>query len=63
MTREPGTCEVWPLDLASTQSVLEIAEKAKKLERLDVPVLNAAVATKIFRLAEGGHEHSATSTQ
>ncbi|KAL6231475.1 hypothetical protein BDW75DRAFT_233570 [Aspergillus navahoensis] len=35
--------EVWPLDLASTQSVLEFAEKAKKeLERLDVLVLNAA---------------------
>ncbi|KAL4997263.1 hypothetical protein BDV10DRAFT_201959 [Aspergillus recurvatus] len=60
-TREPGTCEVWPLDLASTQSVLEFAEKAKKeLERLDVLILNAAVATKIFRPAEGGYEHSVT---
>ncbi|KAL4733686.1 hypothetical protein BDV11DRAFT_213541 [Aspergillus similis] len=60
-TCKPGTCEVWPLDLASAHSVLAFAEKAKKeLERIDVLVLNAAVATKIFRLADGGYEHSVT---
>ncbi|RDW60398.1 putative short-chain dehydrogenase/reductase family protein [Aspergillus mulundensis] len=56
----PGTCEVWHLDLASARSVLEFAERAKGLERIDTLVLNAAVATKIFRLAEGGYERSVT---
>lgn len=57
----PGTCEVWPLDLADSTSVLAFADKALALPRLDSLVLNAAVATKIFRLAPGGsYEHSIT---
>lgn len=49
--------EVWPLDLASTDSVLQCASKAKELQRIDTLVLNAAVATKVFRIADG-YEHS-----
>ncbi|KAL4900493.1 hypothetical protein BDW74DRAFT_188151 [Aspergillus multicolor] len=56
----PGTCEVWHLDLASAQSTLKFAERAKGLQRIDTLVLNAAVATKIFCLAEGGYERSVT---
>lgn len=56
----PGTCEVWPLDLADSTSVLAFSDKALTLPRLDALVLNAAVATKIFRLAPGGYEQSIT---
>ncbi|RYP45208.1 hypothetical protein DL768_008401 [Monosporascus sp. mg162] len=41
----PNSCqiEIWPLDLSSYDSVMELAERAKGLERLDIAVLNAAV--------------------
>lgn len=36
--------EVWPLDLASFDSVREFCKRADKLDRLDVVVENASVA-------------------
>jgi NAD(P)-dependent dehydrogenase (short-subunit alcohol dehydrogenase family) len=59
--RVPGTCvEVWHLDLVDTASVLAFADKALALPRLDAFIANAALATKVFRLAEGGYETSVT---
>ncbi|KAL2852452.1 hypothetical protein BJY01DRAFT_96757 [Aspergillus pseudoustus] len=59
--RAPGTCvEVWHLDLADTHSMLAFADKALALSRLDAFIANAAVATKVFALAEGGYESSVT---
>ncbi|KAL5340502.1 hypothetical protein BJX70DRAFT_396748 [Aspergillus crustosus] len=62
-TNRPGVCEVWELDLASYDSVLAFAEKALQLARLDVLVNNAAVATKIFSLANTEHESPGVSLE
>ncbi|KAL2814697.1 hypothetical protein BDW59DRAFT_176347 [Aspergillus cavernicola] len=59
-TGRPNACEVWHLDLASYDSVLTFADKALSLPRLDALIENAAVATKLFHLADGGYEHSLT---
>ncbi|KAL4881355.1 hypothetical protein BJY04DRAFT_188714 [Aspergillus karnatakaensis] len=59
-TGRTGVCEVWPLDLSSFDSVLSFADKALTLPRLDVLINNAAVATKIFSIADSGYEHSIT---
>ncbi|CEN59564.1 hypothetical protein ASPCAL02012 [Aspergillus calidoustus] len=52
--------EVWHLDLADTASVLAFADKALALPRLDAFIANAAIATKVYSLAEGGYESSVT---
>ncbi|KAL4808425.1 hypothetical protein BDV18DRAFT_134949 [Aspergillus unguis] len=46
--------EVWSLDLANNDSVLQFAERANQLQRIDTLVLNAALATKIFKIATDG---------
>ncbi|KAL4797212.1 hypothetical protein BDV19DRAFT_359124 [Aspergillus venezuelensis] len=51
----PGTIEVWELDLSKSASVLEFADRALQLPRLDGLVLNAAVATMIFSTATEGY--------
>jgi NAD(P)-dependent dehydrogenase (short-subunit alcohol dehydrogenase family) len=51
--------EVWSLDLSSYASVQSFAERASKLDRLDVLLENAGVASNEFILAEG-HERSIT---
>lgn len=45
--------EVWPLDLSNYNSVKEFAERAKKLDRLDVLLENAAVATFAYNQVDG----------
>ncbi|CAI7666266.1 unnamed protein product [Penicillium crustosum] len=52
-TGRPGVCEVWEIDLASNASVLAFGERISKLPKLDVAILNAAVATAEFSTAEG----------
>jgi retinol dehydrogenase-12 len=47
-----GVVEVWQLDLSSYASVEEFAAKASKLDRLDVLLENAGIATGTFKLAE-----------
>ncbi|KMP01650.1 LOW QUALITY PROTEIN: hypothetical protein CIHG_06039 [Coccidioides immitis H538.4] len=51
-TRRIGVVEIWELDLCSYRSVQEFAKQAKKLNRLDAVVDNAAVATARFQIAE-----------
>ncbi|KAH8431981.1 putative short-chain dehydrogenase/reductase family protein [Aspergillus melleus] len=58
-TSRAGTCEVWPLDLASYTSVIEFAHRAQSLSRLDAVIENAGVATTDYQVAEG-HELSIT---
>ncbi|KAJ5456349.1 hypothetical protein N7530_011623 [Penicillium desertorum] len=48
-----GVCEVWEVDLASHASVLAFGERVSQLPRLDVAILNAAIATEQFGIAEG----------
>ncbi|KAI9726927.1 MAG: hypothetical protein M1828_000275 [Chrysothrix sp. TS-e1954] len=50
---DPDAIEVWQLDLSSYASVQAFAARAEnKLERLDVVVENAGIATQTFRLME-----------
>ena len=58
-TKRPGVCEVWEMDLSSYSSVLAFGDRIAKLPRLDAAILNAAVATRNFDLAEG-HERTIT---
>ncbi|KAI9750398.1 MAG: hypothetical protein M1815_001839 [Lichina confinis] len=51
-TKRPGVVEVWSLDLSSYQSVRQFADRAKGLNRLDVLLENAGIATDTFALAE-----------
>ncbi|OQD75992.1 hypothetical protein PENDEC_c005G03052 [Penicillium decumbens] len=52
-TGRPGVCEVWKVDLASYDSVLAFGDRITQIPRLDVAILNAALATNNFELAEG----------
>lgn len=53
-TSRSGVTEVWKLDLAEYASVKAFAERAKsELERVDVLVLNAAIATGKYATPEG----------
>ena len=45
--------EVWPLDLSCYDSVRAFAARVNALDRVDVVLENAGLATKDFRLAEG----------
>jgi NAD(P)-dependent dehydrogenase (short-subunit alcohol dehydrogenase family) len=58
-TNRQNVVEVWPLDLSSYASVLAFAQRCQTLPRLDVLLLNAAIATTKFSLAEG-HETTLT---
>jgi NAD(P)-dependent dehydrogenase (short-subunit alcohol dehydrogenase family) len=52
-TGRSGVCEVWKVDLASCDSVLAFGDRIAQLPRLDVAILNAALSTTNFELAEG----------
>ncbi|KAJ5675441.1 Short chain dehydrogenase atnD [Penicillium macrosclerotiorum] len=58
-TGRPGVCEVWEVDLASHSSTLAFGDRVAQLPRLDAAILNAALATWNFQLAEG-YERSIT---
>ena len=51
-TTRSGVVEVWQVDLSSYESVKRFAARAQGLERLDVVVENAGIATRIYRVAE-----------
>lgn len=51
-TQRSGVVEVWQLDLSSYDSVKAFSERAKKLNRLDVLVENAGVATFAWEMVE-----------
>ena len=51
-TGKSGVVEVWQLDLSSYASVEAFAAKASELDRLDVLLENAGLATTSFKLAE-----------
>jgi retinol dehydrogenase 12 len=51
-TQGMGIVEVWPLDLSSYGSVKEFAARASKLERLDVLLENAGLATDKYEVFE-----------
>ena len=51
-TGRAGICEVWHLDLASYASVKAFAERASRLDRLDIVVNNAGIVVYDFELAE-----------
>ncbi|KIW67798.1 hypothetical protein PV04_07025 [Phialophora macrospora] len=51
--------EVWPLDLASYDSVKAFADRASKLPRIDVLLENAGIAATKYSQAEG-HERTIT---
>ena len=51
---DAGAIEVWSLDLLSTESVLDFAERVKKdLTRVDVLVENAGINYRHWSVAEG----------
>lgn len=58
-TGRSGVCEVWKVDLASYDSVLAFGDRIAQIPRLDAAILNAALATSKFELAEG-YERSVT---
>ncbi|KAJ5133049.1 Short-chain dehydrogenase/reductase SDR [Penicillium atrosanguineum] len=58
-TGRSGVCEVWKVDLASYDSVLAFSDRIAQIPRLDAAILNAALATDNFELAEG-YERSIT---
>ncbi|KAF2454248.1 short chain dehydrogenase [Lineolata rhizophorae] len=58
--KDAGKVEVWQLDLCSYESVLAFGERLNGLDRLDVLVENAALATIDFKMAEG-HESQVTT--
>lgn len=51
-TKRSGVVEVWQMDLSSYESVKQFAVRAQGLERLDVVVENAGIATRTYRVAE-----------
>ncbi|KAI8577262.1 hypothetical protein K450DRAFT_213090 [Umbelopsis ramanniana AG] len=58
-TKRTGVVEVWKLDMSSSASVLEFADKVnKELPRLDVAALNAGVATNLFKASNDGWEET-----
>ncbi|KAG2187078.1 hypothetical protein INT44_003306 [Umbelopsis vinacea] len=58
-TKRSDVVEVWKLDMSSSASVLEFANKVnKELPRLDVAALNAGVATKLFKISADGWEET-----
>jgi retinol dehydrogenase-12 len=58
-TSNKAEIEVWPLDLASFESVRQFARRANDLSRLDTLFANAGLHTETFKLVEG-HETTIT---
>ncbi|ETI21842.1 hypothetical protein G647_05911 [Cladophialophora carrionii CBS 160.54] len=56
---DPSVIEVWSLDLASYDSVKAFADRASKLQRIDVLLENAGIAVSKYSQAEG-HERTIT---
>lgn len=52
-TKRTGVVEVWQVDLSSYESVKQFCARANKLERLDIVVENAGVATPRYEEVEG----------
>jgi len=58
-TKRTGVVEVWKLDMSSSASVLEFANRVnKELPRLDVAALNAGVATLLYKASNDGWEET-----
>lgn len=51
-TKRTGAVEVWQLDLSSYESVKQFVQRAEALERLDVIVENAGIATDKYKVFE-----------
>ncbi|KAL9062561.1 MAG: hypothetical protein Q9157_008815, partial [Trypethelium eluteriae] len=61
-TQRPDTCEVWPLDLSSHESVKAFAARAtRELARIDIVLESAGVATGSFALVEGNESTLTTN--
>ena len=56
---DASSIEVWALDLSSYDSVKAFAERASKLQRIDVLLENAGIAVQKYSQAEG-HERTIT---
>ncbi|EXJ59200.1 alcohol dehydrogenase [Cladophialophora yegresii CBS 114405] len=56
---DPSVIEVWSLDLSSYDSVKAFADRASKLQRIDVLLENAGIAAAKYSQAEG-HERTIT---
>lgn len=54
-----GVVQVWQLDLSSYESVREFAQKAKTLQRIDILIENAGIATSKY-VNVGGNESTVT---
>jgi len=52
-TKRKNVVEVWPLDLSSYDSVKAFCTRAKSLERLDIVIENAGIATPTYEDFEG----------
>jgi NAD(P)-dependent dehydrogenase (short-subunit alcohol dehydrogenase family) len=52
-TKRMGVVEVWQVDLSSYESVKQFCAQASKLERLDIVVENAGLATPKYEEVEG----------
>lgn len=55
-TGQQGVVEVWEVNLESFASVKAFAAKAKSLERLDIAIMNAGLASKEWRVSPEGWE-------
>ena len=52
-TKKKSIVEIWPVDLASYDSVKAFCARAQTLDRLDIVVENAGIATPKFESREG----------
>ncbi|KAI1633570.1 short-chain dehydrogenase [Biscogniauxia mediterranea] len=52
-TGREGVIEVWQVDLSSFESVKEFCQRADTLDRLDIVLENAALATQEYQVCEG----------
>lgn len=58
-TERKGVVDVWKLDLASFQSVMDFCQQANtELERIDVVIENAGIAIGTYVEVDGGFESS-----
>jgi retinol dehydrogenase-12 len=52
-TKRIGVVEVWHVDFAAFNSVKAFCKRAQSLERMDILIANAGIATPKFELLEG----------
>ncbi|KAI1501120.1 short-chain dehydrogenase [Biscogniauxia marginata] len=52
-TGREGVVDVWQVDLSSFESVKEFCRRADTLDRLDIVIENAALATQEYQVCEG----------